>query len=193
MSSTHRIRQYLKHLRKAKGRHGVHSPFVYALTDYLLKKKEREETRLILQTTRNKKLVNELLQYFDCRHVLWLANHYGEPETLISFERSAGEQVRIKSEPFDHQRLDQYPQPDLLLIDLLDPGDWLPVYNKYKSLLHPNSLVLINGIHHTSKHTEAWDALTEETGVRLSLDLFKLGLLLFRDEFREKQHFRLKA
>ncbi len=193
MSSSHRIRQYLRHLRKAKGRHGVHSPFVYSFTDYLLKKKHGEQSKLVLLTRRNKRLVNEVIAYFDCKYILWLSDSLNARGTFLTFDRQEAGEVKIGSSAFEFEEAETFPAPDMLLIDINDPGDWLAAFNKYGRLLRQEGIILINSIHYTRKHTEAWQEVIAEEPVRLSLDLFKLGLLLFREEFKEKQHFVLKS
>jgi hypothetical protein len=164
---------------------------VYSFIENVLKNKEGVTTSLVLVTCRHKKLVNHLVSYFNCRNILWLTNHHGEQETFISISQEQDGQAQLKSELFDAGLYEQYPQPDLILIDLRDPTDWQPAFEKFRFRLKQDSIVLINSIHHSKQHTDAWEELSEMQEVKLSLDLYKLGLMFFREEIREKQHFVL--
>jgi len=39
---------------------------------------------------------------------------------------------------------------------------------------------------------QAWQAIKEHPSVRCSIDLFFAGILFFRGEFKEKQHFSIR-
>jgi len=192
VSKTHQLKQYLKYRRKAQGRHGVHSPFVYEFTENLLRK-PTSPTNLILATRRHKKLVNKILTYFGCKRILWLTNKDGETETYISIEKVADGTINLSTERFDFNRFDAYQAPELYLLDLAEPGDWTVAWQKYKNKIRPGDIILITAIHHSRAHTEAWEHLRSDSAVKLSIDLFRVGLLFFREEFKEQQHFVLKA
>jgi hypothetical protein len=191
VSTEHRIKEFIKYKRKAKGRHGIHSPFVYSFIDNVLKKRT-SVPNLFLVTKKEKKLINRIISYFGCRNILWVANPHGEAETYISITHEDGQKASLTSEVFRIDAPAEYPQPDLLLIDLNDPSDWKPAFEKYGHRLKEDSLVLVSAPHQTKKHSEAWAELHSLAGVKLSIDIFRLGLLFFRDEFKEKQHFILK-
>ena len=55
-----------------------------------------------------------------------------------------------------------------------------------------NTIVVLRNIHQTKKQTKNWDSIINGSSVRLSIDLYDYGLLFFKDEFIEKQHFILK-
>lgn len=71
-----------------------------------------------------------------------------------------------------------------------DPGVWEDMLN---NLPDKNSLMLVPGIHRTALHSQTWKALQKSRKVTLSIDLYQTGLLFFKEEFKEKQHFILKA
>lgn len=190
MSKGHQFRKYISYRRKAKARHGVHSPFVYALSDYLLK--SNVHTPLILATSHHKKLVNKLISYFGCNNILWLTNKDGESETFLSIKREENG-VQLRTERFNYDQYKEYPAPDLYLFDLRAPGDWRLAWEKYKDKLSPNAILLIISIHHSQAHTEAWETISAATMVKMSIDLYRVGLLFFREEFKEKQHFVLRS
>jgi hypothetical protein len=39
---------------------------------------------------------------------------------------------------------------------------------------------------------QAWNAIKEYPAVRCTMDLFFVGIVLFRQEFKEKQHFTIR-
>ena len=61
------------------------------------------------------------------------------------------------------------------------------------STLTDNNILFIPFIHETPGATKNWNQLRADRRVLLSIDLFDLGLLIFRPEFKEKQHFILRT
>ena len=66
--------------------------------------------------------------------------------------------------------------------------DWdtiLPVANK-------KTIIILKDIHATPVHLKKWKNLSGNLQVKMSIDIYTYGMLLFLDEFKEKQHFILK-
>lgn len=59
--------------------------------------------------------------------------------------------------------------------------------------LNTENILVIEDIHITATHTKAWNNLIENKHVILSIDLYDIGLLFFKKEFKVKQHFVLKT
>jgi hypothetical protein len=70
-----------------------------------------------------------------------------------------------------------------------DPGKW----KEQSAALNNERVLIVPGIHKTPQHTEQWNALVADARIMLTIDLFDAGLLINREEFKEKQHFILKT
>ena len=55
-----------------------------------------------------------------------------------------------------------------------------------------DTIIVVPNIHVDKKATMHWERAATDPHVKLSIDLYQLGLLFFKDELKEKQHFVLK-
>jgi len=67
----------------------------------------------------------------------------------------------------------------------------LHYFNLFLEKINTNSIVVIDDIHWSTEMEEAWESLINSEKVRLSIDLFRMGILFFRKEL-SKQHFIIK-
>jgi predicted O-methyltransferase YrrM len=58
--------------------------------------------------------------------------------------------------------------------------------------LNNNSVLIFDDIHWSKEMEEAWATIKEHEAVRCTSDLFFIGIVFFRQEFKEKQHFRVR-
>lgn len=65
-------------------------------------------------------------------------------------------------------------------------------YNQVKPYLNEHSMVIFDDIHWSEGMLRAWDAIKKDSAVTLSIDLFFIGIILFKKDIKEKQHFILK-
>ena len=84
-------------------------------------------------------------------------------------------------------------QVDLVFID----GNHrkTPTLNYFNQLLnkvHNDSVIIIDDIHWSAEMEEAWEIIKANPAVHLSIDLFFMGIIFFRDEFKIKQHFTIR-
>lgn len=70
-----------------------------------------------------------------------------------------------------------------------------PTYRYFLQLLEkvkPDSILVFDDIHWSREMEAAWQQIREHPAVRCTIDLFFIGIVLFRQEFHEKQHFTIR-
>ncbi len=70
-----------------------------------------------------------------------------------------------------------------------DAGQWAQALQQHLPALQAGAIIAIPQPHAAPHHTAAWQALCHTHGVRMSIDLYGMGLLLCRPEFLVVQHF----
>lgn len=73
------------------------------------------------------------------------------------------------------------------------PKHWHQLVLHELNNAHNDLVIAIPNIHASSLHDKEWQKLIEMPEVKLSMDVYEYGLLLFRNEFKEKQHFAVKG
>jgi predicted O-methyltransferase YrrM len=72
---------------------------------------------------------------------------------------------------------------------------YAPTMDYFHQLLpktHNHSTLIFDDIHWSAEMEEAWNAIKNHPDVYCTVDLFFLGLVFFRKEFKEKQHFSIR-
>lgn len=70
-----------------------------------------------------------------------------------------------------------------------------PTENYFQWLLaksNNDSIFIFDDIHWSMEMEQAWNNIKEHSVVRCTIDLFFIGVVLFRNEFKEKQHFTIR-
>lgn len=71
----------------------------------------------------------------------------------------------------------------------------IPTENYFHLLLphlHNDSILVFDDIHWSKEMEQAWETIKRSPDVRCTIDLFFIGIVVFRKEFREKQHFTIR-
>lgn len=70
-----------------------------------------------------------------------------------------------------------------------------PTENYFHALLtksHNDTILVFDDIHWSWEMERAWETIRADPSVRCTIDLFFIGIVLFRKEFFEKQHFIIR-
>ena len=157
MSAGHRIREFIGYKKKAKGRHGVHSPFVYAFIESVLAPSHPPPKGEGSQ--REGEYLNNL-----SRRVMSFVREYFPDDRSI----------------------------EIMLLDSRQPEQWMDTYLELVKSGKEGQVIVVSLPHNTRQQSAFWEELCARPEVTLSLDIYRAGLLFFRKEFKEKQHFVLK-
>lgn len=89
--------------------------------------------------------------------------------------------------------LEKIPLPELVYID----GNHrkVPTLSYFNSLLEKvpeNCMLIFDDIHWSAEMEEAWGGIQKDPRVRCSIDLFHLGIVLLKKEFKEPRHFKVR-
>jgi predicted O-methyltransferase YrrM len=104
------------------------------------------------------------------------------------------EEIEIVNAPFDNylESLNPNKTFDLILID--GNHAYKPTTNYFKKLLqHINneSIMIFDDINWSADMRMAWEEIKSDNLVTLSIETFEYGVLFFKAEFKEKQHFSI--
>lgn len=202
----HAITEFLKYRWQAKGRHGIHSPFVYHFVEKGLQEKGLSKEPAThpdapgLLAQEGGALQTRILRYFGVQRLTFCSGEGVSDHTCFRVRQRDGhlfmekdgaattalQSWLIRSDgqhPFGTDLLELYPK---------EASPLARMWEVNQQLIGTNTIVMIDRIHRTAAHTQAWDAIRAVEKVRLSIDLYRCGLLFFREEFLVKQHFVLK-
>ena len=168
--SLHTFWEYLKYKWKAKGRHGTHSPFVYDFVEQVALNKHVIDKQYIIDD------LNLPLRYENL--ISRMAAHYDYNNIML---------VPMKNDRATTNRA------DVLIFDDAEPLLWTNLLKEHKPILNNNGAVVVINIHKSAIHTFGWQQLRNSNSVRMSMDLYSIGILFFKEEFKIQQHFILKC
>ncbi len=113
-----------------------------------------------------------------------------------NFQQLGIANIHITEGNFDHtlaQALDAIGRLDFAFID--GNHRYEPTVRYFKQLLpslHEHSILIFDDIHWSGEMEQAWEAIKQDASVMLTIDLFFIGLVFFRKEQKEKQHFSIR-
>lgn len=112
------------------------------------------------------------------------------------FEKLKLHNIKLTEGNFDNAIpifLAEKPILDLVYIDGNHRKE--PTLSYFKQLLscsHDNTMMIFDDIHWSKEMEEAWELVKSHESVTLSIDLFFIGVVLFRRDFKVKQHFTIR-
>lgn len=68
----------------------------------------------------------------------------------------------------------------------------LSYFQHFLEKVHNDTILIFDDIHWSLEMEQAWNEIKSHPRVRCSVDIFFLGFIFFRNEFKQKQHFSIR-
>ncbi len=172
--NTYKISEFIKYKFKALSSHGVHSPFVFNFIINIIENKTSPAN--FIKSISDLPELNEIEKKY--QSILLNIIKYFEYNNIINadfLQKNTGSKF------------------DLLILSENKLQEWAEICEIAYIHIHKDSCIVVNNIYNSIFHTKEWQKLYLNPNVKLSIDLFGIGLLFFKEEFKEKQHFNLKC
>ena len=190
--------QYYWVASNSKG-HGIHSPFVFKFIQEILNGKSpltaiENNTPAVKQildqieaavsaplTPKNKIVIARLLKWLNPIITLVTGDKKQfDADSAINTNAKIGSTQSVESIDF------------AFIGEGQDGARILQSVNRVMDKMHSNSWVILHGIHADSNMETVWNTLKEHSNIRLSIDLFTIGILFCRKEQKEQEHFIIR-
>ena len=191
-----------------------------SLTVPFKQKKVSDITRAFLKPKKYAKLLFRIVKYYQPKTIVELGTSFGittcyiaaanKDSEVYTFEGSkntaaiAGEifkklqlhNVKIIQENFDDtlsQFLEKSNTIDFVFVD--GNHKKIPTLNYFNQLLNHStelSILIFDDIHWSKEMEEAWKEIQQHQQVTLTIDLFFIGIVFLKKDFKAKQHFTIR-
>lgn len=182
--------EFIKYKWKAKGRHGIHSPFIFSLVEKGIQS-ELINSNFQSQNSKNlhfEQFVFKVLRYFKAQNIF--IDEKKELTDWETFFRKNVSSLNIQVNLEELTKSSKNPSFDLIFIS--NSNQLLEKLSKLLTYSENETVFLIEGIRSTKYNFEEWKKLSEMKTFHVSIDFFKSGLLIPRSQ-QEKEHFTLRS
>ena len=114
----------------------------------------------------------------------------------VNFRKLQLNNIRLVNGNFDDTLPEAVKQANKIDLAFIDGNHrYEPTVRYYHVLLpamHEHSVLIFDDIHWSKEMEQAWEEIRMDKQVTLSIDLFFIGLVFFRNENKAKQHFSIR-
>ena len=178
-----------------------------------------QTAKVSLKSKKYSQLLFKIVKYFQAKTVVELGTSFGITTSYLAsatygkvytFE-GASSIANIARQTFSHLNLTQIDiiqgdfaktltnklqaigQVDIAFLDGNHrKNPTIEYFNLFKDHINENSILIFDDIHWSKGMEEAWEEIKNDSQVTLTIDLFFIGLVFFRKNFKEKQHFTIR-
>jgi predicted O-methyltransferase YrrM len=183
-------------------------------------RKIRDIARHAAKPAKYGRLLHRVIEHYQCRNILELGTSLGLSTSYMAAAPSAQKVVTLEGSEniankaiqnftaltlhnieiitgnFDHTLdavLKNHPKPDFIFFDGNHRKE--PTLRYFRQCLAgatENDIFIFDDIHWSAEMEEAWREICKTQAVTCSIDLFFVGIVFFRKDFREKQAFTIR-
>ena len=152
--------------------HGVHSPFVFNFISSILNNKELKQEANY--SNKYRALLIRMVAYY-------------MPEVVMEFEATPSNKADVLEE------IENADTIGLLHVKQnKNAEDVISYFSAAIKKVNTESILIFDGIHDSKEMENSWEAIKMHKEVKLTIDLYKLGIVFFRQEQLEKENFIIR-
>jgi len=162
---------YYLNASNGKG-HGVHSPFVFSFITSVLNSKEfsQEDDN----ADKYRALVNSMISFY-------------KPIAFMELELNPLNKANVLEEIGKANTISL-----LYLKQNKNTADLMLYFNAAIKKVNTHSILIFENIHNSKEMEASWEQIKMHKEVKLTIDLYKLGIVFFRQEQLEKENFTIR-
>ena len=187
-----RFVEFIKYTWKAKGRHGIHSPFVYDLVDrcFQISMNDMIQSSPFRTKQQGKKSLRLLLQLVKYLEVSELVSNYPHLKDLKSVLEAHELNCTVHQLSTMDTTALQHTSLVYFSMENTNNSDFEALQIVIKRL-NEQTLIVVDGIRKTAENQQDWQKIISLDSIHFTADLYSFGMLSKRPQ-QEKEHFVLR-
>ena len=180
--------------------HGMHSPFVFDFIISVLNDDRDfyafQQIQNIKSMTKKERKINRLLfrmvDYYQPKNIICIGNDNSIQTQYLAAASHLIEINSINESDSLQSTIDKIENVDFVVLNIKKSNDTLNQFEILLSAFQNKSFFILNKIHSNKGAKANWQSIQNQSSVKATIDLFHLGIVLFNQDFKVKQHFKVR-